>query len=108
MENYEHLWKEVLTSLKQSEVEMVAILLRNIWLRQNELAFNKVFKSPSGVAHKTNIEWENYHLAMEKVPRASDTTSRANIRWLPPEAPRIKTNWDAAIYIRKVRNRVQV
>lgn len=43
------LWKEIAISLKQEEVELVASIIRRLWLRRNDSIFEGKFLEPKGV-----------------------------------------------------------
>lgn len=79
MEDFIQLWVKILTVLELLDIEWAACILRNLWLRRNEVIFNK-FKIPTRVVLEAKFELENYHLAMNKEHTASTAPTRSEVR----------------------------
>lgn len=48
--------------MELADIEWATHILRNLWLKMNDMVFNKKFKSPTNVVQETKVEYEDYRL----------------------------------------------
>ncbi|XP_041009406.1 uncharacterized protein LOC121253459 [Juglans microcarpa x Juglans regia] len=77
--------------LSEEELELVATVLRNLWLRRNIFIFEKKFTSPDTIQFKE----ANYVGG-----RVSNHNNRELVRWSKPRDGASKVNWDVAFVIK--------
>ncbi|XP_042969036.1 uncharacterized protein LOC122301713 [Carya illinoinensis] len=69
--DFQALWEEMGTKLKQEELELAATVMHSIWLRRNEMVFNGNFQSPNAVIAKAQADYSVNREVQEGVPGAA-------------------------------------
>ncbi|XP_041003875.1 uncharacterized protein LOC121249222 [Juglans microcarpa x Juglans regia] len=104
------LWQAMVEKLQAEVLDLVATVMRNIWLRRNIYVFEGMFKAPTELflqAQENLVEYKE-----EQVVRCNDRNARQlnrrEARWKRPSEGFVKVNWDAALDSEKKRMRLGV
>lgn len=92
-----HLWSSFYHLLEQPNLEKAIVLMRDLWLRQNDFIFNKKCVSPYMVLKQAINELEAFHEANALSQHDAKIVHRDSIRWTPLAHTFIKANWDVAV-----------
>ncbi|XP_042979938.1 uncharacterized protein LOC122310120 [Carya illinoinensis] len=103
-DNFLVLWEKFMDKLSEKELELVAVLMRLLWLRRNSFIFEKKFKDPNSVVCTTRAVIEDFQEARThevKITSAANMGSGSQ-RWIKPIQGFIKANWDASTNTRNL------
>ncbi|XP_041026997.1 uncharacterized protein LOC121267211 [Juglans microcarpa x Juglans regia] len=101
-------WKKVIQSLSMEDLELVAIVLRNIWLRRNKFVFESLFNSPANIFKQAEITWADFKEANCIESQKGNPAIREVEKWRKPREGMIKVNLDAAFMNDSKRMRVGI
>ncbi|XP_042968074.1 uncharacterized protein LOC122301061 [Carya illinoinensis] len=92
------LWCKVVEKCSEKEVVLIAMVMRNIWLRRNSFVFEEMFSSPSAIWNRAKASIEAYQEAQSRPIKDAEQTQiqRKRVRWKAPRERVVKINWDAA------------
>lgn len=106
MIDFNQFWKKI-NALDQSDIGLVALIMRNIWMRRNDYVFNNVFKAPLRVVQSTKLDLEELLIAagqQNPLPTlAKVRPTRAKVKWVPLVSGAIKVNWDDSVRAKEQR-----
>ncbi|KAF5477203.1 hypothetical protein F2P56_003868 [Juglans regia] len=93
-----HLWKLLVHKLNQEELEKVAAIMRNIWLRRNKFVLEDKFSSPNRTIRATLKILEEFQRAQKDLisNHSAIGTSRSVEKWKRPGEEMVKVNWDTS------------
>ncbi|XP_059438570.1 uncharacterized protein LOC132171299 [Corylus avellana] len=84
--------------LKKEEIQRVAFVARQVWLRRNKYVFGEDLLSPAKVNKIATEQLELFQSVDQRPTRSSFRIgARAITRWEKPRHGWIKVNWDASI-----------
>lgn len=89
-------WKKMVQSLSTEDLELSAIVLRNIWLRRNKFIFESLFNSPANIFKQAETIRAEFKEANCIEDKNGDPAIREVEKWKKPSEGMIKVNWDAA------------
>lgn len=76
MEDFNQLWGLFTEKLEEVDITLAAIVMRNIWLRSNDVGFIKKFKAPHLVLQPGKKELQEYHSAFDTENREPTASIR--------------------------------
>ncbi|XP_042958143.1 uncharacterized protein LOC122293710 [Carya illinoinensis] len=84
--------------LSEKELELVAVLMRLLWLRRNSFIFEKKFKDPDSVVCTARAVIEDFQEARTHEVKITSATNMGSgsQRWIKPIQGFIKANWNAS------------
>ncbi|XP_042942878.1 uncharacterized protein LOC122277061 [Carya illinoinensis] len=93
------MWGRMKGKLTEPDLEMIAATMRMLWLRRNELVFDKKFRSPRSVIRDSKESLQEYQAANQMLKRGNNLAMavRQGQHWEVPREDFVKTNWDAAV-----------
>lgn len=93
------LWERLSQKLNKTEMEVIAAIMRSLWIRRNAFIFEKKFTSPSCVIRSANDALNEFQQvqALSEGKGGSISAVVGEKKWLPPEQNLVKANWDAAL-----------
>ncbi|KAF5445283.1 hypothetical protein F2P56_034346 [Juglans regia] len=95
--------QELFGKLDSEELNEVAVTMRVIWARRNDVLHGKAFKHPREIIAQARTELSLHNEAMQKdVGANSKNMTRVHI-WTKPAVGSLKVNWDAAVQTRMGR-----
>jgi hypothetical protein len=87
--------------LKSNEVQMFAIVVRQIWLRRNAIVHGEALFTPSMVLRIAREQIEGYETTMAPLSKELEPEhsipQNTMLLWKAPPMGYIKLNWDASI-----------
>ncbi|KAF5445799.1 hypothetical protein F2P56_034822 [Juglans regia] len=89
-------WRKMSQSLSMEELDLSAIVLRNIWLRRNMFIFESCFNSPASIFQQAEMTRIEYMTANNTECPGRNIVERREVRWKKPREGVTKINWDAA------------
>ncbi|KAG6636180.1 hypothetical protein CIPAW_11G093000 [Carya illinoinensis] len=94
-------WSEWSSKLAQDQVEIMAMVLRRVWLRRNGWVFENRFKGPNEVFSQAVICLTEFQQAQSKQGSGQLNSAQCNraLHWKPLVGDVVKVNWDAALRI---------
>lgn len=105
-----YLWQLMAEKLQNEELDSMATIMRNIWLRRNIYVLEGRFKGPTELfiqAQESLSEFKQEHVDSSR-ERNGKTVERGETSWKIPKAGFVKINWDAALGLEKKRMRMGV
>ncbi|XP_042939386.1 uncharacterized protein LOC122274411 [Carya illinoinensis] len=98
-DNFLILWEKLIDKLTDKELELVAVLMRLLWLRRNSFIFEEKFKDPDSVIRSARAVIEDFQEARidESKIKSPVTIGSGSQRWIKPTQGFIKANWDASL-----------
>jgi hypothetical protein len=95
-----------LDRLKIEELNLMAVIVRRIWLRRNKFIFESLFFHPRIIYSKAVAHLEEYQRCNKKEGDLSSveimqTALRPQTGWCPLPYGLVKVNWDASINVTK-------
>ncbi|XP_042976308.1 uncharacterized protein LOC122307474 [Carya illinoinensis] len=92
-------WDKLNSQLKGEEVELVACIMRKIWLRRNSLLFEKKFDDPRNIIKAASYGLREFVSAQRDQQKAvvKGSNDRRITKWEKPAGWTVKVNWDAAV-----------
>lgn len=100
MEDFGKLWELYTKRLNTNDLELVAIIMRSLWLWKNEVVFRNKCKESQLVIETSKHELDEFHLAnFEDEPQLLQQTSlipKNLIWWKLPTKGATKINWDSS------------
>ncbi|KAF5458995.1 hypothetical protein F2P56_022987 [Juglans regia] len=93
------LWDSICKRVSIEELELMAVTMRDIWMRRNRFVFEQTFMNPSQLIQGARRSLEMFQQAQEGTNVAFHPQSvvRKQVRWKAPTDSRVKLNWDAAV-----------
>ncbi|KAF5449727.1 hypothetical protein F2P56_030144 [Juglans regia] len=89
-------WRKMTQFLSMEELELTAIVLRNIWSRRNKFIFESCFNSPANIFEQAEMSKAEYMVANSAECPGRNLAEREEVRWRKPREGVTKLNWDAA------------
>lgn len=103
LEDFGNLWERCNRRLNTEELELIAIIMRRLWLRWNGVVFRNQWKESQLTLATAQHDLEEFRLAMSEPVlvqghlQQAQPMARNQIKWMPPDQEVIKLNWDAAV-----------
>ncbi|XP_040999571.1 uncharacterized protein LOC121245775 [Juglans microcarpa x Juglans regia] len=95
-----NIWAELIGKLEPEELNEVAVTMRMIWARRNDVLHGKAFKHPNEVIAQARTELSLHNEALQKeVGAIFENMARVHI-WTKPAVGSLKVNWDATVQTR--------
>ncbi|XP_042952202.1 uncharacterized protein LOC122289284 [Carya illinoinensis] len=93
------MWGRMKGKLTEPKLELIAATMRMLWMRRNELVFDKKFRSPMSAIRATKESLQEYQAANQMLKRGNSLAKavRQGQHWELPKEKFVKTNWDAAV-----------
>ncbi|KAF5447381.1 hypothetical protein F2P56_032936 [Juglans regia] len=100
----QELWADRCNKLKREDLELMAVVLRRIWLRRNIFVFENKFEGPDVIFRQAIDFLLQFQEAQQKDPRSQiERSQRELCRWKVPIEDQVKVNWDAALKVNEGR-----
>ncbi|XP_040988095.1 uncharacterized protein LOC121235763 [Juglans microcarpa x Juglans regia] len=99
-------WVKLNVFLKEEELEVVACIMRKIWMRRNSFLFEKNFEHLKKLVTATTQGLKEFKAAQETVLLLQQKTQlqrkvdRSMIKWEKSKEREVKANWDAAVDVK--------
>ncbi|XP_042962496.1 uncharacterized protein LOC122296768 [Carya illinoinensis] len=90
-------WSQLVEALDTRELEEVAVILRGIWSRRNDILHGRPFKHPTRVFHQALADHNLYKESFQDVGKVGVKTQTKAQKWTKPEEDHFKVNWDVAV-----------
>ncbi|XP_042939514.1 uncharacterized protein LOC122274550 [Carya illinoinensis] len=94
-------WAKMVEILSQEQLELVATVMRKIWLRMNQFVFENAFTDPKFLFKQAVDSLAEFQLAQAAEGKGqcsrSSAVGRNLCRWQKPAPNTVKANWDAAL-----------
>lgn len=100
-DNFSQVFEDCISRFTQENLELMAVILRRIWLRRNRLVFEGVFAHPSNVYKESVLSLADFSRCnsregQEHNPHNFSVLGASLSNWQPPSLGVIKINWDAS------------
>ncbi|XP_042972892.1 uncharacterized protein LOC122304693 [Carya illinoinensis] len=105
------LWSDWFLKLSREQLEVMAVVMRRIWLRRNGMVFDNKLVGPNEVFNQAVQCLTDFQLAQVKQTSKIDSSVPINnkaIHWKPPMGDILKVNWDAAWKTKEDRSGIGV
>jgi hypothetical protein len=90
-----NIFEKLLGRLEEDEINLVACVARQIWLRRNRLVFEGVFSSPMQLIQNAKAQMEAAEQAEQEIRRVGKNQGpKIRVGWKAPPAGMVKCNWD--------------
>ncbi|KAG2675064.1 hypothetical protein I3760_13G167000 [Carya illinoinensis] len=97
-DNFLDLIEKMAQILSKEEMEEVAMVMRSIWLRRNQLVFDNKFIPPRQLINLARVQLREFQRAKSvTVHTNSNRRLMKQEGWKKPTAGNVKVNWDAAL-----------
>ncbi|XP_042939519.1 uncharacterized protein LOC122274559 [Carya illinoinensis] len=93
------LWSDWFLKLSRYQLEIMAVVMRRIWLRRNGLVFDNKLVGPNEVFNQAVQCLTDFQLAQVKQTSKANSgvpISNKATHWKPPLGEVLKVNWDVA------------
>lgn len=81
--------------LEKDEIELMATIVRKIWLRRNTVVFGVEFTHPSQLIQSAKKVVLNFNVAVQNKSTHGNQVRNIEVpKWMAPPYDVIKVNWD--------------
>ncbi|XP_059441059.1 uncharacterized protein LOC132173561 [Corylus avellana] len=96
-DDFASIFEVLLGKLEEEELQLCAVVARQIWLRRNVVVHGGEFIPPKMVIQQAKEQINSYELAMAVRQQPRGSIEVAESRWRRPPAGFVKLNWDASL-----------
>ncbi|XP_042969095.1 uncharacterized protein LOC122301780 [Carya illinoinensis] len=103
--------KQIWAFSKNDQMEVMAVVLRRVWLRRNGLVFENKFEGPNEVFNKAIdclLEYQLAQVQQGKDQKNGGTCSSNISHRKPPTGNMVKVNWDTALKTNENRAEIRI
>jgi hypothetical protein len=89
--------------LDEEEIQLCAVVARQIWLRRNVVIHGGILEHPKMVVQHAREQINSFELAMVARQQNGVSLEVAESRWIKPPEGWVKLNWDASLDGKRLR-----